>query len=100
MNEAIIQYTIAIRRDTQFVGAYYNRGYSYLLADQAGIAFEDFTKVRELEPENTQALFMTASVYESYGDLTTALNFYQKVVKIDSTFIEAREAVTEILDKL
>ena len=100
LNEAIVQYTIAIRRDTNFVGAYYNRGYSYLLADQAGIALEDFNKVRELEPENTRALFMTASVYESYGDLSTALNFYQEVLKVDSTFAEAKEAVKEILNKL
>lgn len=100
LNEAIVQYTIAIRRDTLFADAYYNRGYSYLLADHAGIALEDFTQVRKLSPNHPQALFMTASIYESYGDLSTALTFYQQVLKVDSSFPEAKEAVNEILNTL
>ena len=100
MKLAISEYSICIQNDPDFVQGYYNRGYSYYLIEQYNRASDDFSTVINLDPYNTKAYFMRASIQEFQGDLNGALVNYQQAEKLDPNFREARQAVKEVQEKL
>ncbi len=62
-------------------------------------ALEDFTRAYELNPRNARATFMLGSLYEYKGDTTQAISFYEKTLRLDSTFTEAVKALRELKAK-
>lgn len=94
--KSIIAYSDALHRDTTFNDARYERGYAYFMIDKQDEALKDFETVFSLDNKNYKAAFMLGSIYEHYGDKTTALNFYQKALAAYPDFKEAKQAVKEL----
>jgi len=55
MNDALNEYSEAIRLNPKFVAAYNNRGIIYLLKENYDLAIDDFDKALFYDPENTIA---------------------------------------------
>lgn len=93
---AIVAYSDAIKSDSIFVKALYDRGYCYFLIDNYENATKDFEKVARLKPQHYQAHFMLGSINEHFGDKATALAYYQKALAAKPDFVEAKAAVKEL----
>jgi len=96
---AIQAFTQAILAYPAYADAYYSRGYVYFLMRKYDKALEDFSRAYELHPRNARATFMIASLYEYKGDTVQAVSFYEKTLRLDSTFVEARKALQELKAK-
>jgi len=96
---AIQAFTQAILAHPTYADAYYGRGYVYFLQKKYDKALEDFTRAYELNPRNARATFMVGSLYEYKGDTTQAISFYEKTLRLDSTFTEALKALRELKAK-
>ena len=96
IKDAIMEYTVAVNRDTNFVQAYYNRGYSFFLAGNQENALQDFQRVVALQPNHARAQFMLGSIYEYYKDYAAALTHYREAVAANPTFVDAQKAVKEV----
>jgi tetratricopeptide (TPR) repeat protein len=55
LNEAVADYSQAIRLDPKYVPAYANRGYVFYMLKDYDSALVDFDKILELDPQNTDA---------------------------------------------
>ncbi len=99
MAQAVAAYNLAIKADSGFVQAYYERGYTYFIMDKLDEAIRDFEKTATLDPNYYQAYFMLGSIHEFYKDNTTALSYYEKAVNAKPDFKEAIYAVKELRNK-
>jgi Tfp pilus assembly protein PilF len=52
-----------------------------MVSGQTDKAIDRFKKVVELDPSNTEAVFLLAELYEKAGDNTEAIAWYQKGLK-------------------
>lgn len=95
-----MEYTVAVNRDSNFVQAYYNRGYSFFLAGNQDNAMQDFQRVIKLQPNHAQAQFMLGSIYEFYKDYSAALTHYRAAVEAKPDFADAKKAVSEVEKKM
>ncbi len=96
---ALQAFTQAILAHPTYAEAYYGRGYVLFLSRKYERALEDFTRAYELNPKNPKATFMIASIYEYRGDLAQAISFYERTLRLDSTFTEAKKALQELRAK-
>ena len=55
LEQALIDYTQAIRLDPKYIPAYANRGYAFYKLGDLDRALADFEKVLELDPNNADA---------------------------------------------
>lgn len=53
--EAVEEYTEALRIDPEYAGAYYNRGYAYYLMGRYDRSIADYSKSLRLEPDDVDA---------------------------------------------
>ena len=96
MAKSAVAFSDAIRGDSNFVQAYYERGYTYFLMDKHNEAIKDFEKTVALDKNYYQAYFMLGSIHEYYKDNTTAISFYKKAIEAKPDFKEAIYAVKEL----
>ena len=53
--EAVEEYTEALRIDPEYAGAYYNRGYAYYLMGRYDRSIADYSESLRLEPDDVDA---------------------------------------------
>ncbi|HKZ83338.1 MAG TPA: tetratricopeptide repeat protein [Anaerolineae bacterium] len=81
---AVDFFTRAVESDRLFVNAYYQRGVLYWREIQNyHHAIRDFTRVLELDPQRTLALYMRALAYQSRGDYDDAIADYERFLSVD-----------------
>jgi predicted Zn-dependent protease len=64
--------------------AAYNEGLRLANDGQYGLAIGAFEKAAALEPSNTAAVFNLGACHESIGDPLRAVNYYRRVLEVDS----------------
>ncbi len=96
INQAISHYTIAIRKDSLFSQAFYNRAYCYFLAEDYDSAIADFERAASTTPNYAEAYFMLGALYEGFEDKEKALQYYRLALAAKPSFEDAVEAVREL----
>jgi len=69
-------------RDSTNVYAQMTLGIASLMTDQKEKAIECFKKVASLQPENIEAVFRVASIYEQLGNKSEAIKWYTKLLPL------------------
>jgi tetratricopeptide (TPR) repeat protein len=77
-DQAIDNYSKAIKINPKFVKAYNNRGIAYIYKKQYDLAVVDFSKAIELDPKNGKAYNNRAIVYSYQGETDKARQDLQK----------------------
>ena len=77
-DQAIYNYTEAIKRNPKFVKAYNNRGIAYVGRQQYDLAIADFNKAIELDPKNGKVYNNRAVAYWYKGEVARARQDIQK----------------------
>jgi Flp pilus assembly protein TadD len=77
-DQAIINYTEAIKRNPKFVKAYNNRGIVYVGRQQFDLAIADFNKAIEFDPNNGKVYNNRAVAYWHKGEVARARQDIQK----------------------
>jgi Tfp pilus assembly protein PilF len=67
-----------IEKNPDNVFAQFMLGYGGLISGQNDKAIERFKKVVSLDPENTEAIFLLAEMYEREGKKKEAIVWYEK----------------------
>lgn len=97
INAAVLEYSIAVQRDTRMAQAWYNRGYCYFLADDKyDQAIADFEQALVIRPDYPEANYMLGSIYERFEDKVAALRYYQAALEANPEFTAAATAVREL----
>ena len=77
-DQAIYNYTEAIKRNPKFVKAYNNRGIAYVGRQQYDLAIADFNKAIKLDPKNGKVYNNRAVAYWYKGEAARARQDIQK----------------------
>jgi tetratricopeptide (TPR) repeat protein len=89
LDQAIADYTEAIRRDPQDTTAYYNRGNAYRCKGEFDHAIADYTEVIRLDPKHPFAYCVRGFAYENKGDLDRAIADYKAALAVNSKELDA-----------
>ena len=91
--EGILKIRAIADKDPNNVFAQFMLGYGGMVSGQTDKAAERFKKVLELDPSNTEAIFLLAELYEKAGDNNEAKVWYEKGLKAvkNSELIKALE---------
>jgi len=79
--EGILKIRAIADKDPNNVFAQFMLGYGGMVSGQTDKAAERFKKVLELDPSNTEAIFLLAELYEKSGDNNEAKAWYEKGLK-------------------
>ena len=79
--EGILKIRAIAEKDPNNSFAQFMLGYGGMVSGQTDKAAERFKKVLELDPSNTEAVFLLAELYEKVGDKKEAINWYEKGLK-------------------
>ena len=93
LDEAIADYTEAIRLDPNDAGAYRNRGVAYWVKgdlDKAEKAIADWTEAIRLNPDDTIAYLCRGDAYKEKGDLDKAIADFSDALRLDPKNTAAR----------
>jgi len=91
---ALEYFESAILKDAEYKDAYYGKGEVEIALKKNNDALESFTKIIELDPENTQAYLTRSFVYamEETRDFQKAKEDLDKVIELDENNLEALQA--------
>jgi tetratricopeptide (TPR) repeat protein len=87
-DEALDNFTEAIKLDPGFGVAYYNRAVVYRLMGETKLAEEDITRAIEVSHSLENAYFMRALIKKDLGDLEGALSDYDKANAANGEYTE------------
>ncbi len=93
-DEAIALYTKAIGEYSDYASAYFNRALSYALMSKYSEARKDAEKVLELEPDKADAPYVMGVISEYEHDSDGALEWYEKSLKNDPSYTQAKDRLT------
>jgi hypothetical protein len=79
--EGILKIREVAERNPENVFAQFMLGYGGMVSGQTDKAIERFKKVFELDPSNTEAIFLLAELYEKSGNKKEAIVWYGKGLK-------------------
>lgn len=79
--EGILKIRAIADKDPNNVFAQFMLGYGGMVSGQTDKAAERFKKVLELDPSNTEAIFLLAELYEKAGNNNEAKDWYEKGLK-------------------
>src|SRR6266480_5636392 len=85
-DEAISNYTKAIKLSPHYARAYYNRALAYFKKDKFDIAISDYSKAIELKPTDYMGYDARGTVYERMGHDEEAIRDYNRAIQLNSTF--------------
>jgi tetratricopeptide (TPR) repeat protein len=88
-DQAIADYTQAIRIDPNAAAAYYNRGNLYSDKGEYDRALADYTQAIRLSPKDSLAYLNRAMVYRDRGEYDQAVADYTQAIRIDPKFWKA-----------
>jgi tetratricopeptide (TPR) repeat protein len=79
--EGILKIRAIAEKDPNNIFAQFMLGYGGLVSGQTDKAAERFKKVIELDPSNTEAVFLLAELYEKAGNKKEAITWYERGMK-------------------
>ena len=79
--EGILKIRTIADKDPNNIFAQFMLGYGGLVSGQTEKAAERFKKVIELDPSNTEAVFLLAELYEKAGNKKEAITWYERGMK-------------------
>jgi tetratricopeptide (TPR) repeat protein len=96
-DQAIDNYSKAIKINPKFAKAYNNRGIAYTWKKKYDLAIADFSKAIELDPDNGKAYNNRAIVYSSQGEINKARQDLHKAqslgIAVNPDFLKQIEAL-------
>lgn len=102
-DEAILDYTKALKINPKMTDAYYNRAKILLEKKDENIdidkIIEDLNKALELDENFIDALFAMAAAKKKKGEYKSALEYLEKLLKIQPDAIHARAFKKLLLQK-
>lgn len=103
-DDAMLDYTKAIKINPKMTDAYYNKAYIALSRkdiDNPNIenAIKDLEKALELDPQFIDALYAIAAAYKKLEDYHKALEYLEKLLQIEPQAINAKALKNLILKK-
>ena len=98
-DDAIKEFDEAIRIDPKYADAYFNKALTERIIRNYDAAKADLEKVMGLQPSSPDAPLLLGDILESGNDLLGAKFWYEKSLKIDSGYSEAKNRL-EHLDSL
>ena len=104
MNEAILDYTKAIKINPKMTDAYYNRAKIILerknISDnELNRAIEDLNQALSLDEKFIEALFAMAAAQKKIGNYKLALEYLEKLLEIEPDAIHAKALKKLLLQK-
>jgi tetratricopeptide (TPR) repeat protein len=98
-NEAITEYTEAIRLSPNNDALFYNRGLCYINTNNGDAAIQDFNKSIEFNGNNIDAYIQITTIYANRGMYDDALNSINTVISLQPDNAEAYYDRGKIYDK-
>jgi tetratricopeptide (TPR) repeat protein len=80
---AINEFSLVIEKFPEYISAFENRGYSYLMSDDIGDAINDFNKVIKLDPNNFFAYGYRGEAYYRRRNYIQAIEDLETAVKLN-----------------
>jgi tetratricopeptide (TPR) repeat protein len=94
--EGIMKIRAIAEKDPNNVFAQFMLGFGGMVSGQNDKAIERFLKVIQLDPKNSEAIFLLAELYERAGDKTKAVEWYEQGKK----FVENPELMKALDEKI
>ena len=88
-DNAIEDFTSALRYDPKFAKAYDNRGIAYISKGMADQAFADFSKAIELDPDYYDAYNNRGIIYGFHDEFDNAIADFSKAIALKSDYERA-----------
>jgi tetratricopeptide (TPR) repeat protein len=88
-DQAIAEYTRALKINPNYIEAYNNRGVVYRRKGQYDKAIADYNKVLEINPRDADAFNNRGAVYTWKGQYDQAISDYNKALEINPNFAES-----------
>ncbi len=103
-DEAMMDYSKAIKLDPKMTDAYYNRAKIILTrkdiqAPKIENAIKDLEKAIELDPNFQDALYAIAAAYKKLGDYHKTLEYIEKLLQVEPDHIYGKALKKLILQK-
>ncbi len=86
LQEAVEEYTEAIRMNPGYASAYNNRGNLYRKLNKYQEALEDYNKALELDPDYALAYYNRGNLYRELNEHQKALEDYNKALELDPDY--------------
>ncbi len=97
--EGIMKIRKVIEKDSNHVYANMMLGYGSIISGQYEKAISRFEKVVKMHPDNLEAILNLAEAFEQKGDKASAINWYEKSLKLISVSAyvdEVKHRITEL----
>ncbi|MEM0149693.1 MAG: RNase H family protein [Candidatus Micrarchaeaceae archaeon] len=95
-NEAIEEYTQAIKIYGEYANAYFNRALAYTILKKWYNAERDLRFVLKIEPKSVDAPLLLGEIAEENNDLQSARFWYEKSLFNDPNYAEAKSKLERI----
>lgn len=89
LDQAISDYTHAIRVNSKHTKAYYNRANAYSKQEKLFEAIADYKKATEINPQYTEAYYNMGNAYEKQGKREEGIASYTKAIKSNPKYAAA-----------
>ncbi len=99
-DEAIEQYTQAIKIDPNYSSAYFNRALAYAIENKYSEAIRDAEMVMKLEPDSYDAPYIMGLVNEYQQDFAGAKEWYEKALSLNPNYSEAKARLSQLKTKM
>lgn len=95
--KALESFKTAIAKDPDFIDAYYNMGalYEFLKSYQSAIAA--YSKINQLDPQDTETVYKLAELYYKVNNTERALFYISKIQKDDDCYSKAQNLKNQIV---
>ncbi|MGC8687641.1 MAG: AAA family ATPase [Candidatus Micrarchaeia archaeon] len=95
-DEAVQEYSEALKIDSSYADAYFNRALTERVKGDFISAKKDLEKVMELQPKTPDAPLLMGDIAESNSDFIGARYWYEKALASDSNYAEAKNRLEHI----
>ncbi len=99
-DEAIESYTQAIRIDSNYASAYFNRALAYAILNKYDEAISDAQVVMRLEPDSYDAPYVMGIVAEYQKDYNLAMDWYEKSLAKNPNYEQAKARMEQLQNKM
>ncbi len=95
-NDAIQEYVEALKIDSQYADAYFNRALTYRILNNFDAARKDLEVVIQLQPKSADAPLLIGDMAEGNNDLLGARYWYEKALANNPDYTEAKNRLEHI----